>query len=115
MEPLSARQRRFTRLLADLIVHAYDHLGVELTLGEVWRPTALAEYYQGRGCGIVDSLHIVRLAADLCVFKDGVYQVDPEAYRAMGEYWEGQAPECNWGGRFGDSNHFSYSAGDGRR
>ena len=76
---------------------AYE-LGYEITFGEAFRlPTATH--------GHPKSLHKVRLAVDLNLFKDGNYLTDSEDHRPLGEYWEyiGGA----WGGRFGDGNHYS--------
>jgi hypothetical protein len=110
-------QQRFTRLLADLIVFAYER-GYEITLGELYRPKEMAQYYARKGKGIADSLHTLRLAVDINLFKDDKYLTDSEAYKELGEFWESlDSPgfECCWGGRFKDSkgkpkpdgNHFS--------
>lgn len=104
---LSEKQRRFTRMVADLIVWAYEH-GYELTFGEAQRSQAQAQANAASGAGISNSLHLIRLAVDLNLFKDGVYQTDSAAYAPLGEFWESIGGA--WGGRFKtrpDGNHFS--------
>lgn len=133
---LGERQRLFTRLLADLIVFAYSR-GYGLTLGEAYRSDEQAEINaigaDGRaklcaclrggiapfftladkianntGSGIRNSLHEVRLAVDFNLFdKDGKWLSATEDFTVLGEYWEGLNPQCRWGGRFKDGNHFS--------
>lgn len=104
---LSEKQRKFTRMVADLIVWAYAH-GYELTFGEALRSKEQAQANAASGAGISNSLHLIRLAVDLNLFKDGVYQTDSGAYAPLGEYWESLGG--SWGGRFKtrpDGNHFS--------
>jgi hypothetical protein len=59
------------------------------------------------GSGIRESLHCERLAIDLMLFINGVYQTQTEAYRPLGEKWESLGG--TWGGRFStpDGDHFS--------
>jgi len=78
--------------------------------------------------GISRSLHILRLAIDLALFKivsaDEVkYLTESESYEPLGVWWEDQSAkyrgieiECCWGGRFRrpDGGHFSV-AHEGRR
>jgi len=111
-ETLGQKQRRFVRLVGLLIEYAYDN-GMELTFGEAWRTPEQAKLNAQAGKGIVNSLHIERLAVDLNLFLDGVYQTDSAAYTKLGEYWESLAPDCAWGGRFTrpDGNHFSVRHG----
>lgn len=103
---LGDKQKRFTRMVADLIVWSYVQ-GYELTFGEAQRSQAQAEANAKSGAGIAKSLHLIRLAVDLNLFIGGVYQDKSEAYRPLGEYWE--ALGGSWGGRFSkpDGNHFS--------
>jgi hypothetical protein len=134
---LGQKQRRFPMMLAALIQWAYSQ-GYELTFGEAYRSdeqaeiNALGETLRSRladlvalqfpdlaskirnntGSGIRTSLHGERLAVDLNLFIDGVYQTQTEAYRPLGEKWESLGG--TWGGRFGDGNHFSI-AHDGRK
>lgn len=61
----------------------------------------------GKAGGIRNSLHELKLALDLDLFRDGNYLADTEAHRPLGEYWETLHPLCRWGGRWGDGNHYS--------
>lgn len=129
---LGEKQRRFTRMLGQLIQWAYEQ-GFELTLGEAYRTdeqaeiNALGQVRRDRlislireefpdlavrlennsGYGIRGSLHEKRLAVDLHLFIGGVFQTSSEAYKPLGEKWE--ALGGSWGGRFSkpDGNHFS--------
>lgn len=109
---LGEKQRLFTRLVGKLIEYAYAS-GYELTFGDAYRSPQQARLNAQAGSGIVNSLHCERLAIDLNLFNDGVYQTDSAAYKPLGEYWEKLGPECCWGGRFSkpDGNHFSISHG----
>jgi hypothetical protein len=52
---LSEKQRRFTRMIADLIVWAYAH-GYELTFGEALRTQAQANANAASGAGRVPKM-----------------------------------------------------------
>lgn len=110
---LSEKQQLFTKLVAQLILKAYD-LGYRITLGEAYRPPETAKQYAVEGRGISNSLHTVRLALDLNLFRNGSYLTKTEDYLELGEYWESLGG--SWGGRFSkpDGNHFSL-AHDGVR
>jgi hypothetical protein len=112
-ETLSQKQRRFTRMIAELIIWAYDN-GYELTTGDFFRdPRVHGAMGEKKSYSEGKSAHKQRLAADLNLFIEGIYQTDSEAYKPLGIKWEllGGA----WGGRFKDSkgrpnpdgNHFS--------
>lgn len=89
-----------------LIKWAYDN-GYQLTLGEAYRTAEQAALNASKGSGISNSLHTIRLAIDLNLFKQGVYQTDSAAYEPLGVFWESLGG--SWGGRFRkpDGNHFS--------
>jgi hypothetical protein len=53
------------------------------------------------------SLHYEGLAKDVDLFKDEEYLDKTEDHQAFGEYWESLHPDCKWGGRFSDGNHYS--------
>jgi hypothetical protein len=121
-------------MLASLIQWGYEQ-GFELAVGEAYRSdeqaeinalgptlrTRLADLLVGMpqyvelaatirnnvGSGIRESLHCERLAIDLMLFINGVYQTQTEAYRPLGEKWESLGG--TWGGRFStpDGDHFS--------
>ena len=92
-----SKQRKFTRMVADLIVFAYDN-GYELTFGDAYRDSRVTY-------GHPESLHRSRLAIDLNLFKDQVYLTSTDDHRELGEYWESIGG--TWGGRFSDGNHYS--------
>lgn len=109
---LSEAQRAFALQAAKLIVHIYE-VGYEVSLGEAWRSPETAAANAKAGTGIVNSLHIKKLAIDLNLFKDGIYLSTSEAHRPFGEWWEKQHPLARWGGRFKrpDGNHYSFEWG----
>ena len=55
-----------------------------------------------------DSLHYDSLAVDINLFKDGRYLTKTEDHKELGEFWESLHPDCVWGGRFDDGNHYSF-------
>lgn len=107
---LGDQQRLFARLAGTLIGHIYAE-GYECTLDWCYRPPEVAAYYADLGIGIRSSLHTVKLAIDLNLFKDGIWLRSTEDFRTIGEWWEKLDPLCAWGGRFGDGNHFSSTRG----
>lgn len=105
---LGEKQRRFAELIGRLITWCYAN-GYELTFGEALRTAEQAAINAAKGIGIAKSLHMLKLAMDLNLFIEGVWQTGPEAYRPMGEYWKSLDPLCRWGGDFKmkDAVHFS--------
>jgi hypothetical protein len=103
---LSEKQQLFTRMVGDLIHEAYRQ-GFALTLSEAYRPPETAKQYAIEGRGIANSLHTLRLAIDLNLFRNGKYLTKSEDYLPLGVYWESLGG--SWGGRFSrpDGNHFS--------
>lgn len=106
MMTLRERQSLFAHLVSGLIVQA-EALGFDVTFGETYRSPEEAARLAKLGKGLRNSLHTSRLAIDLHLFKDGVYQTSTEAHRPLGEWWETLHPLCRWGGRFRDGNHYS--------
>ena len=92
---LREQQSKFSLLVAHLILNAYNE-GFEVTLGDAW----------AREGHIKDSLHYSRLAIDINLFKNGRYLKRTEDHEVLGTYWESLDPDCKWGGRFGDGNHY---------
>lgn len=106
---LGEKQRLFCKLVGQLIAWAYAN-GYELTFGEALRMQAQANANSSSGAGISNSLHLMRLAIDVNLFTQGVYQTASEAYKPLGVYWKSLHPLCRWGGDFvsrPDGNHFS--------
>ncbi len=108
METLRQKQTRFALSVAQLILKAQE-LGYEMTLGEVERTLAQAKANAASGAGISNSLHIVRLAVDLHLFKNGRYITDNLGHQELGTWWKSLSPDHRWGGDFlkKDFNHYS--------
>lgn len=109
---LLAAQQRFTRLLTKLLDYAWIR-GYQVTLGETYRPQETAELYALQGKGAKASLHPLRLAVDLHLFRNGTFLTRTEDHAALGTYWESLDADCRWGGRFTrpDGNHYSLTWG----
>lgn len=102
---LREKQSKFARMVADLIIKAYD-LGFEITFGDAYRdPRLHGAIGVKMGYGHPKSCHKLRLAIDLNLFKDGMFLQTTEDHRPLGEWWESQGG--TWGGRFNDANHYS--------
>lgn len=106
---LGQKQRKFTRMIADLILFAYEQ-GYELTFGDAFRdPRVHGAVGEKKSYSSANSLHKERLAIDLNLFKDGRFLSQSEDHRPLGEYWESLGG--SWGGRFKDGNHYSLEHG----
>lgn len=102
---LGQKQRKFTRMIAQLIEYAYAN-GYELTFGDAYRdPRLHGDVGVKKSYSSANSLHKSRLAVDFNLFKDGQYLTTTEAHKPLGEYWESIGG--TWGGRFNDGNHYS--------
>lgn len=101
---LREKQSKFVKMVAKLIDFAYAQ-GYELTFGETYRTPEQAALNAKTGKGIAKSLHTLRLAIDLNLFKDGEYLTSSSAHLPLGLYWESLGG--SWGGRFNDGNHYS--------
>lgn len=106
MSALMEKQGRFAQMVAALLQEAAKR-GYVVTLGEAWRSPQEAARQAAAGAGIAASLHRLRLAIDINLFKGGAYLSASEDYRELGEWWESVGG--SWGGRFSrpDGNHFS--------
>jgi len=87
-----------------LLVYIYENEGWTVTMAEGYRPD--------QGAHMAGSLHMLRLAQDLNLFVNGIWQQDagPE-WRIIGQFWEHLHQDCRWGGRFNDANHVSMTWG----
>ena len=105
---LHETQVLFARLLPKLIQWCFDN-GYDVVVLEVKRAQAEADQNAAQGIGIVHSLHILSLAVDLALFKDGVYLQETADYKPVGDFWKSLDPLCCWGGDFTkpDGDHFS--------
>lgn len=133
MSELLQKQFKFSRMISELIIWAYDNEYVAQK-GDAWRSTDKL-YIPGGEPGFQDdekysyqeilfynkktkvlsSKHNDRLAEDLIIWKN-YKQLTSEEYRPIGEKWETMGGI--WGGRFGiqkqdygtkigwDSGHF---------
>ncbi len=111
---MTLRDKRvvFTLHVADLI-HEAGVLGYEIALNEVLRSQAAANANAKAGIGIKASLHVIGLAVDVALYRNGTYLTETEDYRPLGEWWKLQSAPgytLRWGGDFSklkDGCHFS--------
>lgn len=104
-------QRKFAGMVGELLIRIYRN-GYECTFGDAYRTPEQALQNAKDGTGIANSLHCIRLAIDLNLFKDGEYLTRVEDYLGVGEWWESIGG--TWGGRFEphpDADHFSLAYG----
>jgi len=102
---LGQKQRKFTKMVSKLISYAYQG-GYELTFGDAYRdPRLFGQPGVKKGYGRAESLHKMRLAIDLNLFKNGKYLTETKDHEPLGVYWESIGG--SWGGRFNDGNHYS--------
>jgi len=95
----------FTELLCTKLVPFIIVNGYEVCLDEVTehltKKDPTSDHIEG-------SKHHDGLAADLNLYKDGIWLSKTEDHRIFGEYWESLDPRCSWGGHFNDGNHYSF-------
>jgi hypothetical protein len=106
---LRQTQSKFASLVPRLIDKAIE-MGFEVTLGDAYRdPRVFGEFGEDKGYGAPTSFHKRRLAIDLNLFKDGIFQATTEAHRPLGTWWKQQGG--SWGGdfRIPDGNHYSWN------
>lgn len=110
---LGKKQELFTYCWALLILEAH-RLGFQCRSGDTFRdPRSHGAYGTKKGYSARYSLHKLKLAGDLLLFKDGRYLTAGKHYGDLGAYWLGLGEvygvEFEWGGKPGrsDANHFS--------
>lgn len=104
-ETLLQKQKRFAKMLPRLIDKAHE-LGFEITIGDAFRdPRVHGPVGVKLGYGSSMSVHKLKLAVDINLFRDRHFISDTEGHRKLGEWWESQGG--SWGGRFNDGNHYS--------
>jgi hypothetical protein len=103
MSELHRLQTLHTKFTALLIVYAIS-MGYEVGWGEALRKQEQADANASAGIGIKNSLHLLGLAVDLKLFRDGFYLTDSKSYAQLGEYWKSLDPLCCWGGDFKDKD-----------
>lgn len=107
---LREQQSLFIQLKAQFELWVFAQ-GWELTGKELLRTKLQADANAASGAGISNSLHLLGLAQDYALFKDGMNLTGLEDWRPLGEKWESMHPMARWGGRFGDADHFSLEWG----
>jgi hypothetical protein len=86
--------------------------GVAVDLAAITDMTvSIGDAYRDERCayGSPNSLHRLRLAIDLNLFRDGVFLTSTNDHLPLGEFLESIGG--TWGGRFGDGNHYSLAYG----
>ncbi len=103
---LQKKQSIFLINVAKLILWANDQ-GYELTGGELHRSKEQQQIYLQTGKSkVAHSKHQDRLAIDLNLFINGVYQTSKEAYRPIAKKWKSLHPNNRAGYDWGwDANH----------
>lgn len=108
-ETLSQKQRRFSAMTVQLLV-LIQARGYQFTYGDAFRdPRAHGEFGVRKGYSAAKSLHKLKLAIDINLFKNGRYLTRTEDHQIFGEFWESIGG--TWGGRFNDGNHYSLEHG----
>ena len=108
---LLEKQKLFSKFLARFLQDLHLR-GYEVTIGEVFRPSEMAEIYASQGKGVANSLHSLKLAVDLNIFYQGRFLTTKEELEIPGKIWKAYttsiAQTC-WGGDFEklDCDHFS--------
>lgn len=97
---LGQKQELFARLYAEHITWLYSQ-NYQVRLGDVF----------AREGHMPDSLHYLKLAGDINLFRDGEFLTRTLDHKFSGEKWEKRHPLCRWGGRFQDGNHYSITHG----
>jgi hypothetical protein len=107
MSELTDIQSEFAFNLARLLLWLEEQ-GYQVGLGESWRTTQQAKWYEEQGIGTKNSLHRDRIAQDIVIRRNGM-EVDTDNYRRAGEAWKALNPNNRYGGDFksGDMQHFS--------
>lgn len=108
---LGELQEEFAHAHAQLVIYAYAE-GYRIREGDSFRdPRAFGAMGTRKAYGRSNSLHKLKLAADLNLFKGGEYLTTTEAHRPLGTWWEETFKEfkASWGGHFNDGNHYSFA------
>jgi hypothetical protein len=107
---LSEKQSIFALNVCKLIEYGASLPGYSIAFGEAWRSPETQEIYFKTGRSKIKfSKHQDRLAVDLVVRINGVYQTGSEAYKPLADYWKTLHPSNRAGydfKTFPDANHF---------
>ena len=82
-------------------------MGYGVKIGEVKRTQEQADINAATGAGISNSLHLILLAGDIELYRDGTWLTEIEQYKEAAETWESMHELCTAGYYFGDGHHFS--------
>ena len=112
MAKLGTLQEEFSVALGKLLIKAGE-MGTPFRCGELLRTPEQAAVYAAQKKGSLTSVHIIRLAFDGFIIKDGQLSNDVEVYRPLADYWKSLHPNARWGGDFKppaplDPYHFSF-------
>lgn len=104
---LRQKQSLFAINVSRLIAYAYEQ-GYELTFGEVLRTSEQQQIYVNIGRSkTLNSRHLLKLAVDFNLFKNGILLSKPIEYKPMGDYWEALYPDNIWGGDWNRNDNLS--------
>lgn len=111
---LGKKQEEFALAAAKLIAYIYSQ-GYQVRLGDAFRDPRVHGAYGEKKApyGETNSMHKLKLAIDLNLFKDGVFLDKTEDHKQFGEWWKKEFAhlDARWGGDFRvkDGNHYSFS------
>ena len=92
------------------LITKIQELGFTATGGELFRTTEQQQIYMDTGRSkTMKSMHLLRLAIDLNIFKNDQMVGDVNVLKPIGDYWQSLNPKNKWGGyflNFIDSPHF---------
>lgn len=105
---LSEKQAIFLVNWAKLVLWVNEQPNMYVTAGELWRPIEMQRIYVDQDKSkTMNSKHLERLAGDLNLFINGVYQTTREPYKPLADYWKSLHPDNVAGYDWGwDANHF---------
>lgn len=106
MSELLSKQQSFFVMTAQFFPWLIAN-GYSATYGEAVRTAKEAALNAAQGDGISNSLHLIRLAIDINIFKGGNLLTSFEELEPVGIFWESIGG--SWGGRFKnrDCDHYS--------
>ena len=111
---LVTEQAAFLLDMCKLIQYATEQ-GFTLTAGELYRTPEQQEIYvKTNRSSTMNSMHLLRLAVDFNIFKDGKLVGNKATLAPLGAYWESLNPLNSWGGngkKLVDTPHFSRGQG----
>ncbi len=102
---MTLRQHRvlFTRLISEHVLWLFEQ-GLEVAYDEV---TERITEKDPTSDHMKNSVHHLGLAADLNLYRNGVYLKQTSDHAASGAVWKTRHSLCRWGGEFSDGNHYS--------